>query len=82
MIVLFENTRVSKHQMSSTKLLDVLRIRFFLSQELQVFKVVELGEEDFGAPQFQVFCFLLPFAATDFISVDAMSKLRQVRTAL
>ena len=51
---------------------------FFL-QEIQIFKVFELGEEERNEPQYQVFCFIIPFQANEFITSDAMSKLRQVR---
>ncbi|RXG67707.1 Out at first protein [Armadillidium vulgare] len=46
-------------------------------QELQIFRVIMLGEEELDQSPFQVFCFVTKFAKGDFISSDAMSKLRQ-----
>ncbi|KAK3885006.1 hypothetical protein Pcinc_010747 [Petrolisthes cinctipes] len=46
-------------------------------QELQIFKVIVLGEEELGQSQYQVMCFVLRFFKNNFISSDAMSKLRQ-----
>ena len=47
-------------------------------QQIQIFRVVELGEEERSEPQYQVFCFITPFQSNEFITSDAMSKLRQV----
>ena len=47
-------------------------------QELQIFKVIVLGEEELGQSQYQVMCFIMRFFKSNFISSDAMSKLRQV----
>jgi hypothetical protein len=44
-----------------------------------VIKAVVLGEEERGENQFQVMCFVTKFQKGDFISSDAMAKLRQVR---
>lgn len=46
-------------------------------QELQIFKVIVLGEEELGQSQYQVMCFIVRFFKSNFISSDAMSKLRQ-----
>lgn len=46
-------------------------------QELQIFKVIVLGEEELGQSQYQVMCFIMRFFKSNFISSDAMSKLRQ-----
>lgn len=51
-----------------------------LSQEVQVLKALVLGEEERGQSQYQVMCFLTKLQKGDFISSDAMAKLRQVRT--
>ncbi|KAK2170123.1 hypothetical protein LSH36_4g09049 [Paralvinella palmiformis] len=45
--------------------------------ELQMFHLVILGEQELGQPQMQALCFLLRLNKNDFISSDAMSKLRQ-----
>ncbi|XP_024936882.1 out at first protein isoform X2 [Cephus cinctus] len=45
--------------------------------EVQVIKALVLGEEERGQNQYQVMCFVNHFYKTDFISSDAMSKLRQ-----
>lgn len=45
--------------------------------EVQIFKVLMLGEEERGQSQYQVICFVLRFQKSEFISSDAMSKLRQ-----
>lgn len=48
-------------------------------QEAQVLKALVLGEEERGQSQYQVMCFVTKFQKGDFISSDAMAKLRQVR---
>lgn len=45
--------------------------------EIQIFKVVILPEEERGQTQVQTMCFVSRFAKSEFISSDAMSKLRQ-----
>ncbi|KMQ89103.1 out at first protein [Lasius niger] len=45
--------------------------------EVQVIKALVLGEEERGQNQYQVMCFVNHFYKVDFISSDAMSKLRQ-----
>ncbi|XP_034944018.1 out at first protein [Chelonus insularis] len=45
--------------------------------EVQIIKVLVLGEEERGQNQYQVMCFVNHFYKMDFISSDAMSKLRQ-----
>lgn len=42
-------------------------------------KALVLGEEERGQSQYQVMCFVTKFQKGDFISSDAMAKLRQVR---
>ncbi|KAK2581890.1 hypothetical protein KPH14_002350 [Odynerus spinipes] len=44
---------------------------------IQVIKALVLGEEERGQNQYQVMCFVNHFYKVDFISSDAMSKLRQ-----
>ena len=44
---------------------------------MQVIKGLVLGEEERGQNQFQIMCFVNYFSKSDFISSDAMSKLRQ-----
>lgn len=51
----------------------------FLLQEVQVLKALVLGEEERGQSQYQVMCFVTKFQKGDFITADAMAKLRQVR---
>lgn len=41
-------------------------------------KALVLGEEERGQSQYQVMCFITKFLKSDFISSDAMAKLRQV----
>lgn len=48
-------------------------------QEAQVLKALVLGEEERGQSQYQVMCFVTKFQKGDFITSDAMAKLRQVR---
>uniref|UniRef100_A0A182SSM9 Out at first protein BRICHOS-like domain-containing protein n=1 Tax=Anopheles maculatus TaxID=74869 RepID=A0A182SSM9_9DIPT len=48
-------------------------------QEVQVLKALVLGEEERGQSQYQVMCFVTKFQKGDFITADAMVKLRQVR---
>lgn len=45
--------------------------------EVQILKALVLGEEERGQSQYQVMCFVCHFNKDDFISSDAMSKLRQ-----
>lgn len=45
---------------------------------MQIFRVLVLGEEERGQSQYQVLCFATQLSKNDFISADAMSKLRQV----
>lgn len=45
--------------------------------EVQVMKALVLGEEERGQSQYQVMCFITKFQKSDFISSDAMAKLRQ-----
>lgn len=54
--------------------------------DVQILKALVLGEEERGQSQYQVMCFVCHFRKGDFISSDAMAKLRQknpgtVRTA-
>lgn len=48
-------------------------------QEAQVLKALVLGEEERGQSQYQVMCFVTKFQKGDFITSDAMAKLRQVK---
>ena len=41
-------------------------------------KALVLGEEERGQSQYQVMCFVTKFQKGDFITSDAMAKLRQV----
>lgn len=52
-------------------------IFYLLFQEVQIIKALVLGEEERGQNQYQVLCFVNHFFKVDFISSDAMSKLRQ-----
>ncbi|EDW03899.1 GH10264 [Drosophila grimshawi] len=45
--------------------------------EVQILKALVLGEEERGQSQYQVMCFATKFNKGDFISSDAMAKLRQ-----
>lgn len=45
---------------------------------MQILKALVLGEEERGQSQYQVMCFVTKFVKSDFISSDAMAKLRQV----
>ncbi|XP_055296516.1 out at first protein [Sitodiplosis mosellana] len=45
--------------------------------DIQVLKALVLGEEERGQSQYQVMCFVSRLSKNDFISTDAMSKLRQ-----
>ncbi|XP_041373107.1 out at first protein-like [Gigantopelta aegis] len=45
--------------------------------EAQIFRAYVPAEEELGQSQYQVLCFVTRFSKTDFISSDAMSKLRQ-----
>ncbi|KAI4477182.1 hypothetical protein M0804_013003 [Polistes exclamans] len=59
---------------------DVIILEFQRSDgtlEVQVIKALVLGEEERGQNQYQVMCFVNHFYKVDFISSDAMSKLRQ-----
>ncbi|XP_011201754.2 out at first protein [Bactrocera dorsalis] len=45
--------------------------------EVKIVKALVLGEEERGQSQYQVMCFVTKFNKGDFISSDAMAKLRQ-----
>lgn len=45
--------------------------------EVQIFKMIVLPEEERGQTQIQTMCFVFRFGKNEFISSDAMSKLRQ-----
>lgn len=49
----------------------------WLFQDVQILKALVLGEEERGQSQYQVMCFVCHFQKGDFISSDAMAKLRQ-----
>lgn len=48
-----------------------------IQNEVQILKALVLGEEERGQSQYQVVCFVTKFVKNDFISTDAMAKLRQ-----
>ncbi|EAT45104.1 AAEL003578-PA [Aedes aegypti] len=48
-----------------------------IDEEVQVLKALVLGEEERGQSQYQVMCFVTKFQKGDFITADAMAKLRQ-----
>lgn len=50
----------------------------WLLQEVQILKALVLGEEERGQSQYQVMCFVCHIHKEEFISSDAMAKLRQV----
>ena len=56
------------------------RVKIVYLQEVQVFRVFVPWEEERGLsePRPQVLCFITKFGKNEFISSDAMSKLRQV----
>jgi len=45
---------------------------------VQIVQVLLLGEEERGQKPYQILCFVNHVQANEFISPDAMSKLRQV----
>ena len=47
-------------------------------QKVQIFKMIVLGEMEQGESPYHSACFVTKFADGEFISSDAMSKLRQV----
>lgn len=65
------------HMCMCVSISDVLFV--VLLQEIQILKALVLGEEERGQSQYQVMCFVTRLSKSDFISTDAMSKLRQVR---
>lgn len=54
-----------------------LHLKPKLEQEVKILKTLVLGEEERGQSQYQVMCFVTKFQKGDFISADAMAKLRQ-----
>ena len=58
---------------------DLICLGLFMLQDVQILKALVLGEEERGQSQYQVMCFVCHFQKGEFISSDAMSKLRQVR---
>ncbi|XP_038065124.1 out at first protein-like [Patiria miniata] len=70
-----ENTISLKFQKLDGTLLSML-IDF--KSEVQIFKMIVLGEEERAdESQYQTMCFIFKFIKSEFISADAMSKLRQ-----
>lgn len=57
-------------------------ITVYFPQEVQILRALVLGEEERGQSQYQVMCFITHVFRDDFISSDAISKLRQVRNGL
>ena len=53
-------------------------IIFSVFQEVQITRVTVMGELELGQDGHQVMCFVTHFLKNEFISSDAMSKLRQV----
>ncbi|CAG2102977.1 unnamed protein product, partial [Medioppia subpectinata] len=45
--------------------------------EVQIFRIYRLGEQDLNESQYKVYCFVTHLLRNEFISSDAMSKLRQ-----
>ncbi|KAI5711131.1 hypothetical protein M8J75_014364 [Diaphorina citri] len=52
------------------------------SREVQILKALVLGEEERGQSQYQVMCFVTHISKEEFISSDAISKLRQTKVHL
>ncbi|XP_077985650.1 out at first protein-like isoform X2 [Glandiceps talaboti] len=69
-----QDTITLKFQKSDGTLIQMI-IDF--KAEVQLFKALVLGEEERGQDQYQVMCFVTKFTKSEFISSDAMSKLRQ-----
>lgn len=51
---------------------------FVIKQEVQIVQVMLLGEEERGQKPYQILCFVNHIQVNEFISPDAMAKLRQV----
>jgi hypothetical protein len=45
---------------------------------VQIFRIIRLGEQELDESLYQVLCFVTHLPKNEFISSDAMSKLRQV----
>uniref|UniRef100_A0A182F509 Out at first protein BRICHOS-like domain-containing protein n=1 Tax=Anopheles albimanus TaxID=7167 RepID=A0A182F509_ANOAL len=58
-------------------MISILRSTKIRKNEVQVLKALVLGEEERGQSQYQVMCFVTKFQKGDFITADAMAKLRQ-----
>ncbi|XP_044732499.1 out at first protein-like [Chrysoperla carnea] len=69
-----ENTVLLEFQTSDGTLINQL-IDF--ANSVQIIRALVLGEEERGQSQYQVMCFITHFEKNEFISSDAMSKLRQ-----
>ncbi|KAF6211066.1 hypothetical protein GE061_014179 [Apolygus lucorum] len=63
--------------LKETRDLDERGSRAYNIQEVQILKALVLGEEERGQSQYQVMCFVCHVNKDEFISSDAMSKLRQ-----
>lgn len=55
-----------------------ISILFIVKQEVQIVQVLLLGEEERGQKPYQILCFVNHIQVNEFISPDAMAKLRQV----
>lgn len=75
-----DNTSISRS--NRKRFSNFFSLFFPDSQEVQILKALVLGEEERGQSQYQVMCFVTKFVKSDFISSDAMAKLRQVSTFL
>ena len=51
-------------------------------QDIQIFRSIVLGEEELGQNAPQTMCFITRFIKNEFITSDAMSKLRQVNAVV
>jgi hypothetical protein len=45
---------------------------------VQIFRIIRLGEQELDESLYHVLCFVIHLPKNEFISSDAMSKLRQV----
>lgn len=55
-----------------------LKLNYFFFQKRKIFQVIVLGEMDRAESSYEAICFVTELDEEEFISSDAMSKLRQV----
>ena len=75
---------IQPSDLQSINVLVMILINMFspLIQKRKIFQVTVLGEMDKAESSYEAMCFVTELVEDEFISSDAMSKLRQVNSTL